>query len=105
MPPPWVAIPVESGVSALEHAAGRTGGKQHSAFFGRASVVTAFQQAFEDFRQSYILRYTPAGVARPGWHDIKVGVPGQARGHYPGAKGLLRYPDGSCRAECRGHRA
>ena len=79
MPPPWVAIPVESGVSALEDVAGRTGGKQHSAFFGRASVVNAFQQAFEDFRQSYILRYTPAGVARPGWHDIKVGVPGQGR--------------------------
>lgn len=74
MPTPWVPIVPDGQVGALKEVAERTGGKEHSGFFGRASVVNAFNQAFEDFRQSYILRYAPAGVKREGWHELKVEV-------------------------------
>jgi hypothetical protein len=29
-----------------------------------------------DFRQSYVLRYSPAGSDASGWHAIVVSVPG-----------------------------
>jgi VWFA-related protein len=32
----------------------------------------AFLQTITDFRQSYILRYAPAGVPESGWHDVTV---------------------------------
>lgn len=34
----------------------------------------SFIRAFDDFRASYVLRYTLAGVPRPGWHDVSVTV-------------------------------
>ena len=30
----------------------------------------------DDFRASYVLRYSAHGVRRPGWHDVTVEVPG-----------------------------
>ena len=79
MPGPWgVGVPaLISG--ALTEVAERTGGRLHSANYGRVSVVNAFSQAFEDFRQSYILHYTPTGVAGVGWHEIQVQVPAEPR--------------------------
>ena len=38
-------------------------------------VLNAFRRIFDDFRQSYVLRYTPKGVERRGWHAIEVQVP------------------------------
>jgi hypothetical protein len=35
----------------------------------------AFLRAIDQFRTSYVLRYTPAGVPRAGWHDVTVTVP------------------------------
>lgn len=74
LPMPWVPIVSDGQDFALREVAERTGGKEHSAFFGRTSVVNAFNQAFEDFRQSYIVRYVPTGTPRDGWHEIKVEV-------------------------------
>jgi uncharacterized lipoprotein YbaY len=34
----------------------------------------AFLRAFEDFRSSYVLRYSLSGVPRAGWHDLTVKV-------------------------------
>jgi VWFA-related protein len=34
----------------------------------------SFLKAFEDFRSSYVVRYTLAGVPRPGWHAVTVKV-------------------------------
>jgi Mg-chelatase subunit ChlD len=34
----------------------------------------AFLAAIENFRTSYVLRYTPKGVNTPGWHDVTVRV-------------------------------
>jgi hypothetical protein len=39
------------------------------------------RQIVSDFRGSYLLRYTPLGVALPGWHDLTVNIrrPGDYR--------------------------
>ena len=31
-------------------------------------------RAFDDFRTSYVVRYTATGVTRGGWHDITLRV-------------------------------
>jgi hypothetical protein len=46
-------------------------------FFRSRSILNAFKRIFEEFRQSYVLRYSPTGVARAGWHAIDVQVPAQ----------------------------
>jgi hypothetical protein len=37
--------------------------------------VSAFKKALEDFQHSYVLRYSPRGVDREGWHELSVSVP------------------------------
>jgi VWFA-related protein len=59
-------------VARLQSLAMLTGGRlvqTHARAVGRA-VITAL----DEFRQSYVLRYTPSGVTMDGWHrlDIKV---------------------------------
>ena len=65
------------GVRILDDAAARTGGQLHtqSFFFRSSSLLRAFKTIFDDFRQSYVLRYSPSGVDPKGWHAIKVEVP------------------------------
>ena len=65
------------GPAVLLEAAERTGGTLHeqSFFFRSSSLLRAFRTIFDDFRQSYILRYSPAGVSPDGWHAIRVEVP------------------------------
>jgi len=61
----------------LTRVAERTGGQLHeqSRFFRASSIARAFKSIFADFRQSYVLRYSPNGVPLPGWHPIAVTVP------------------------------
>ena len=62
---------VKAGVEA-------TGGAWHQASgLSVPSLTGTFKATFDDFRSSYMLRYTPQGVTRSGWHAIKVTVPGQ----------------------------
>jgi VWFA-related protein len=42
-----------------------------------AELGGAFRTALENFRTSYMLRYTPSGVTREGWHDLTVSVRGR----------------------------
>ncbi|HUF48218.1 MAG TPA: VWA domain-containing protein [Vicinamibacterales bacterium] len=63
------------GPDRLGGVAERTGGRLYDAS-GSRDVIAAFRLAFDDFRQSYVLRYSPTGVPRAGWHDIRVEVPG-----------------------------
>ena len=65
------------GDAILSMAAERTGGQQHgqSRFFRASSIARAFKIIFDDFRQSYVLHYSPAGVTGAGWHAIAVTVP------------------------------
>lgn len=67
-----------SGVRAIEQAAERTGGElqNQSRFFRGTSIAKAFRTIFDDFRQSYVLRYSPEKVPSKGWHAIAVKVPG-----------------------------
>jgi hypothetical protein len=39
--------------------------------------VKTFKRVLDDFRQSYVLRYSPAGVVSRGWHRVRVEVPAQ----------------------------
>ena len=65
------------GKSMLASAAERTGGELHdqSRFFRASTIARAFRTIFSDFRQSYVLRYSPEGVPARGWHPIVVRVP------------------------------
>jgi hypothetical protein len=65
------------GESMITRAAERTGGQLHeqSRFFRASSIARAFKAIFDDFRQSYVLRYSPFGVTNAGWHAIVVVVP------------------------------
>jgi VWFA-related protein len=70
------AIP--GGDRLITQAAERTGGQlyEQSRFFRASSIERAFRRIFDEFRQSYVLRYSPTGVDAPGWHKIAVLVPG-----------------------------
>jgi hypothetical protein len=61
---------------ALREATAVTGG----AFYTAAANDTLpglFRRVLEDFRTNYILRYSPQGVARAGWHEIAITVRGR----------------------------
>ncbi len=68
---PWVAYQ-DREFETLEDAAARTGGELHRPDDSRKGTVENFKRVFDDFRSSYVLRYTPAGVAPAGWHSLKV---------------------------------
>jgi VWFA-related protein len=72
----WRSLVDGSSDANLEAAATLTGGEFHRApfFDTRNRVINAFKEAFDDFRLSYLLRYTPQGVAPTGWHDLRVQV-------------------------------
>ncbi len=55
--------------NALQKVVDRTGGATHNI------ANATFKDVLDDFRSSYVLHYTPAGVAPGGWHDIVVKIP------------------------------
>lgn len=59
--------------SALKRVAEITGGRIYETLPGN-HIPQGLSRALDEFRTSYTLRYTLTGVARPGWHDIKVRV-------------------------------
>ena len=80
------AVPIAKGAAPLHRlfpegdllklGAESTGGGVYQAEgLSEPTLLGTFEQAFANFRQSYILRYTPKGVTRTGWHEIKVTVP------------------------------
>jgi hypothetical protein len=71
-PPPHFVLPdgqaIKTGVEA-------TGGAWHqTAMIAIPTLTGTFRRAFDDFRSGYILRYTPQGVTRGGWHKIEVAL-------------------------------
>jgi hypothetical protein len=64
----------EAMVRTVQAAAEVTGGRFAEAR-GRDPIYTAFQTALEDFRDSYVLYFTPTGVPASGWHALNVTVP------------------------------
>jgi VWFA-related protein len=63
-------------VDFVGESASRTGGDRHRSRFGDPAVRT-FAQILDEFRQSYVLRYSPQGVKSAGWHAVTVQVPAQ----------------------------
>ena len=86
----WCTPSDARDVDYLGDAAKRTGGDVHRSRFGDPAVRT-FSQVLDDFRQSYVLRYSPHNVPASGWHAVSVQVPAQpgvtirARSGYFGA--------------------
>jgi hypothetical protein len=54
----------------IREAVRRTGGDMHQ----MRNVVESFERVLAGFRNSYLLRYTPQGVTRTGWHELSVKV-------------------------------
>jgi hypothetical protein len=77
-------------VDFVGRTAERTGGATHRSRFGDPAVNT-FATILDEFRQSYVLRYSPQGVKPGGWHPVRVLVPGvpgsvvKARSGYAGS--------------------
>ena len=72
--PAW-CTPSDAGeTDFLGETAARTGGESHRSRFGDPAVRT-FAQILDEFRQSYVLRYSPNGVTGNGWHAVVVQVP------------------------------
>lgn len=67
-------LPVRSELDRVRKLTADTGGVVHDEPLFRNHVVSSFTKAFDDFRQSYVLRYTPTGVAPGGWHELKVEI-------------------------------
>jgi VWFA-related protein len=54
-----------------------TGGQVHATgglLRGGASILGPLKQILNEYRRSYLLQYQPTGVAREGWHEVKVEV-------------------------------
>jgi hypothetical protein len=74
----YIVVPTDDGSkpagrTLLADLAERTGGQLFVT--GSADPVTdAFRRAIGDFHASYVLRYTPTGVSRDGWHELTVHV-------------------------------
>jgi VWFA-related protein len=67
-----------SNKSQLEAIAAATGGDV-TTFRVENAIPSTFRDILNRFRTSYVLRYTPQGVAREGWHAVTVRV---GKGNY-----------------------
>jgi tetratricopeptide (TPR) repeat protein len=66
-------------IGNLREATALTGGAIHApGIFAERNAAAVFQKVFEDYRRSYLLRYTPQGVSHEGWHEISVQIPAHA---------------------------
>jgi VWFA-related protein len=86
---PMTTTPVEA-TALLGDVCNLTGGRL-GPIMTSEKIPDSFKRALEDFRTSYVLRYSPKDVTREGWHDVKVKLarPGsfdiRARKGYVGA--------------------
>jgi hypothetical protein len=74
-------VPTEQELKLFEGLPVLTGGTYQGPgswgpFARNVNVVDAIRQAIEEFRQSYVIQYTPRDVAPGGWHDVAVRVKG-----------------------------
>ena len=76
--PPYQLLSDGMAVRSAVETAG--GGWHQARAFSVPSLTGTFRETFESFRQGYMLRYTPQGVTRSGWHTIAVTVP-RSRGY------------------------
>lgn len=60
-----------SEVRALDRLTLASGGQRWPAD-AASGLSASFVQALDDMRARYVLAFSPAGVLRPGWHELKV---------------------------------
>lgn len=68
--PPGVIAAWRETYDALRDVAARTGGQVHWLW----QDADVFERILDEFRSSYLLRYTPEGVERTGWHELEVKI-------------------------------
>ena len=68
--PPALLSEWRATYDAIDDAVRATGGSLHHVSAG----ADGFQRILDDYRHSYLLRYTPRGVDGAGWHEIDVRV-------------------------------
>ncbi len=71
VPPNWLPRR-DADLDVLQDAARRTGGELYPAGELGLDLAGAINTVFDDFRSSYVLRYTPARVSPRGWHELEV---------------------------------
>jgi hypothetical protein len=69
----WIPFDGPRDLDLLRDAAEQTGGGLRRTAVDR-SAVSLFKEALEEFKASYMLWYSPSGVAPRGWHDLTVRV-------------------------------
>jgi VWFA-related protein len=74
------------GQDRLRQIARDSGGVSHR---GLGNTQQRFSEIIEDFRRSYVLHYSPTGVTRAGWHDLKVEVARSGRFTVRARRGYL----------------
>ena len=70
------AVRGRGSISFLRELARQTGGDVIEVESTR-DLRGRFQRILEEFRQRYLISYTPRGVERGGWHDVTVRVKGR----------------------------
>ena len=88
VPPNWLPRR-DADLTRLQRAARDTGGELHASGTLGTNTVDAFDRVFEDFRSSYVLRYTPARVSARGWHELDVKVTRAGRATVRARKGYF----------------
>jgi VWFA-related protein len=77
----WAAAPYRGtpiGVAdslVVGDLARQTGGSYERVYATQGGLAPAVKNVLDQFRHSYVLRYTATGVDRQGWHDLVVRLP------------------------------
>jgi hypothetical protein len=82
---PTDSTPLQYELQSLTSAAEATGGALRHVGNG----VGAFKDTLDEFRQSYVLRYTATGVPTGGWHALSVRVPNRPSAVVHARKGYV----------------
>nr|ADC36008.1 putative von Willebrand factor type A domain protein [uncultured bacterium 259] len=72
----WLGFRGPGDLDVLKEAAAATGGELRREKLD-LPVARLFKSVIDDFKASYVLRYTPEGVNPGGWHELTVGVKGR----------------------------
>ena len=67
-----------AGVQTFRTLATETGGTFIPVASANADLTDTFRRALDDFRTTYVLHFTPTGVPREGFHELRVSVKGRS---------------------------
>jgi VWFA-related protein len=77
------------GASVLQRLTIETGGGLFPIGATNPDLTAAFRRAVDQFRSSYVLHFTPAGVERTGFHTLKVTVKGKPKATITARRGYF----------------